>query len=81
MVNIEINLASTRTEYLSGVGNWLETRMPNPPIDETQRWTLVTKLITDDNGENIGYKYSVSFNDEYDATMFALCWMGGNSKR
>jgi len=79
MTNIEINLPSTRGKYLSDVGDWLETQMPNPPINETQRWTLVTKLITDDNGKDIDYKYMISFNDDYDATMFALRWMGGNS--
>jgi len=49
----------------SEMGKWLEENMPNPPLPEPQRWTIIN-TPTD----------AIDFADEQDATLFALVWGG-----
>ena len=46
--------------------DWLEETMPNPPIDDPQRWDLFT--LDDDT-------VSIRFYDEKDSVLFALKWL------
>ena len=49
------------------MGLWLDTHMPNPPLDEPQRWSIIG---TDTLARRI------EFADQHDATLFALRWPG-----
>lgn len=51
---------------LDEIGHWLETNMPNPPIDEPQRWTLGYDV----NMSRMGIRF---FNKQ-DAFLFSLVW-------
>lgn len=53
----------TRTEPVIKAGNWLFENMPNPPIDEPQRYNI----YTDEDG-----MFIVEFADESDALIFSL---------
>jgi hypothetical protein len=47
------------------VGEWLDIHMPNPPLPDTQRWTITENR-------------SIQFEDENDAMLFRLAWGDGN---
>lgn len=49
---------------IKGVGEWLDTHMPNPPLSESQRWTLI----------RLENSWGIQFNSEEDATVFLLRW-------
>lgn len=53
-----------RFKNTAAVGEWLENNMPNPPLPDPQRWTII----------NLNTHYAISFADEHDATWFALVW-------
>lgn len=53
----------SRLKPVTEAGIWLSENMPNPPIDEPQRYNI----YTDDDGVFI-----VEFADEQDALMFSL---------
>jgi len=44
------------------IGYWLDDNMPNPPLPETQRWTIITE-----SGR-------IEFEDPQDAVLFQLRW-------
>lgn len=46
------------------IGEWLDTHMPNPPLPESQRWTLIS--LEESGG--------IQFSSEEDATVFLLRW-------
>jgi hypothetical protein len=67
MIDFELTKISfTHNEFIE-IGLWLEEHMPNPPLPETQRWTL-------GQDTNNGFRYGIKFENDYDATMFALRW-------
>jgi hypothetical protein len=67
MIDFELTkIRFTGAEFVE-VGLWLEQHMPNPPLPETQRWTL-------GQDKNNGFRYGIKFENDYDATMFALRW-------
>ena len=67
MIDFELTkIRFTHNEFIE-VGLWLEQNMPNPPLPETQRWTL-------GQDKNNGFRYGIKFENDYDATMFALRW-------
>jgi len=67
MIDFELTkIRFTGTEFVE-VGLWLEQHMPNPPLPETQRWTL-------GQDKNNAFRYGIKFENDYDATMFALRW-------
>lgn len=47
------------------VGEWLDDHMPNPPLPDTQRWTITANR-------------SIEFDNENDAMLFSLAWGDGN---
>lgn len=47
------------------IGFWLEEHMPNPPLPETQRWTL---------GYSDDGRCGIRFMNDEDATHFMLRW-------
>lgn len=53
-------------DNLIEIGEWLDIKMPNPPLPEPQRWTL--------GHDNTGSCVGVRFADEKDAMMFILRW-------
>ena len=57
-----IKLKSQGNDYINELAQWLDNRMPNPTVDEPQRWTL----LPDD--------YSIQFLNEKDALLFAMTW-------
>jgi len=63
---IDVPFKNSSYQLLLDVSNWLEINMPNPPLPEEQRWT-----IGFDPNRGI---YGISFNNEHDATIFALRW-------
>jgi hypothetical protein len=67
MIDFELTkIRFTGNEFIE-IGLWLEEHMPNPPLPETQRWTL-------GQDKNNGFRYGIKFENDYDATMFALRW-------
>ncbi len=48
-------------------GEWLEKKMPNPPLPEEQRWSIG---YTQDGT----YKIGIRFLNECDSTLFLLRW-------
>ena len=67
MIDFELTkIGFTHNEFIE-VGLWLEQNMPNPPLPETQRWTLGQDTIN-------GFRYGIKFENDHDATMFALRW-------
>ena len=52
---------------LSAMGKWLEENMPNPPLPEPQRWTIIGKSMSG---------HMIDIPNEQDATWFALVWGG-----
>ena len=67
MIDFELTkIRFTGSEFVE-VGLWLDQHMPNPPLPETQRWTLGMD-------KNNGFRYGIKFENDYDATMFALRW-------
>ena len=70
MIDFELtNLKYTRAEWIE-MGLWLDKHMPNPPLPETQRWTL-----GQDQDPSNNYRYGIRFENDYDATLFALRWI------
>ena len=67
MIDLEFRFSASRGRSESEIGEWLEKNMPNPPLPDTQRWTLGE---ADDGSGRTGIRF---FNDE-DATLFALRW-------
>jgi hypothetical protein len=63
MTSIEIR----RSIQLPDIGNWLETRFPNPPLPDTQRWSIIRLK---DGSE----RWGISFQDEKEASMFCIAW-------
>lgn len=53
-------------KYPDPMGHWLDENMPNPPLPDPQRWSIV----------DIDDQYAINFADEHDATLFALVWGG-----
>jgi hypothetical protein len=51
---------------LTEMGEWLDIKMPNPPLPEPQRWTL--------GYDNTGNRVGIKFADERDAVLFLLRW-------
>ena len=47
------------------VGEWLDRNMPNPPLPDPQRWTIVADR-------------SIEFDNENDALLFSIAWGDGN---
>jgi hypothetical protein len=43
------------------IGEWLDERMPNPPLPDPQRWTIINN-------------WEVEFQNEHDAIVFKLRW-------
>ncbi len=67
MIDFELTkIRFTGSEFVE-VGIWLDQHMPNPPLPETQRWTL-------GQDKNDSFRYGIKFENDYDATMFALRW-------
>lgn len=46
-------------------GEWLDTEMPNPPLPETQRWSI---------GHSLDGRSGIRFQNEEDAFWFKLRW-------
>jgi hypothetical protein len=70
MIDFELTkIRFTGSEFVE-VGLWLEQNMPNPPLPDPQRWTL--GYHNSSPGEV--HRYGIKFENDYDATMFALCW-------
>ena len=57
----------TKWEKVVASGEWLNTHMPNPPLPETQRFTIYNSPD--------GHVY-IEFADEQDAIMFSLACSG-----
>lgn len=51
------------------VGDWLERNLPNPPLPDAQRWSMITQG---------GFDVDIDFENENDALLFALTWGDGN---
>lgn len=49
------------------IGKWLDTYMPNPPLPETQRWTL--------GCHDRSYRIGIRFYNDTDATFFSVVWL------
>lgn len=47
-------------------GDWLDTEMPNPPLPESQRWTI---------GYSEDGRSGICFESEQDAMWFTLKWL------
>jgi hypothetical protein len=54
-----------RGKKLIDAGIWLDTNLPNPPLPEPQRWSIVNTM-----------EDQVEFAEEYDAIFFTLMWLG-----
>jgi hypothetical protein len=52
---------------LSEMGDWLDKNMPNLPLPNPQRWTLISNPLDG---------HIIDFPSEQDATWFALIWSG-----
>jgi hypothetical protein len=68
MIDIEFN--KLHKDIKSGtdvneIGLWLDEHMPNPPLPETQRWTI---------GYSTDGRVGLRFADEGDAMFFMLRW-------
>jgi hypothetical protein len=48
------------------IGRWLEKNIPNPPLPESQRWTL--------GYDSTGSRVGIRFIDENDSFIFMLRW-------
>jgi len=55
-------------KHIHDIGAWLDENMPNPPLPDTQRWTIGYMNGTE--------RYGIHFEDDFDATLFALRWAG-----
>lgn len=70
MIDFELTkIRFTGSEFVE-VGLWLDQHMPNPPLPEPQRWTLGQ----DQDSNTNNYRYGIRFENDHDATMFALRW-------
>lgn len=58
-----------RGRQLGEMGEWLEQRMPNPPLPDPQRWSIIT--VDDEMG--VGQQ-CIEFADETDAILFSLAF-------
>ncbi len=68
MIDIEFNKLQKSKESgtnINEIGQWLDEHMPNPPLPETQRWTI---------GYSTDGRVGLRFDDERDATIFLLKW-------
>ncbi|HET8688558.1 MAG TPA: hypothetical protein VFM18_18245 [Methanosarcina sp.] len=65
MIDVEVS-ALGRAQYMTEISRWLDSNMPNPPIDEPQRWTLGY------NSEQT--RIGIRFYNEEDAILFNLRW-------
>ena len=63
-IDIEFNKI-TRSKNSSEIGEWLDANLPNPPLPETQRWTL---------GDSVDGRTGFRFENEEDATLFLMRW-------
>lgn len=59
-IDIEVPL-----KVLVEAGDWLDEKMPNPPLPEPQRWTV---------GSSIDGREGIRFQSEEDAIWFKLRW-------
>jgi hypothetical protein len=67
MIDFELTTIKYTHAEIVEMGIWLDEHMPNPPLPEIQRWTLGQDRIN-------GFRYGIKFENDYDATMFALRW-------
>lgn len=58
---MKIKFRFFKSNDLQEIGEWLDTQMPNPPLPEPQRWTLVDRT-------------EIEFVNEQDALLFKLRW-------
>lgn len=68
MIHIEFNKLKKSKESGTNVNEidlWLDENMSNPPLPETQRWTI---------GYSTDGRIGIRFDDERDATLFMLRW-------
>lgn len=52
-------------KLLVEAGEWLDEKMPNPPLPEPQRWSI---------GYSTDGRCGIRFDSEEDATWFLLRW-------
>lgn len=64
MMDIEYNLHGSMLQMIE-VSQWLDKEMPNPPLPETQRWTI---------GYSKDGRTGIRFSNDADATLFSLKW-------
>lgn len=58
---MKIKFRFFKSNDLQEIGEWLDTQMPNPPLPEPQRWTLIGPT-------------EIEFSNEQDALLFKLRW-------
>lgn len=61
MVDLEFSFYGREAE----IGHWLEQNMPNPPLPDSQRWSVG---VSDDG------RSGIQFANDRDATLFLLRW-------
>jgi hypothetical protein len=66
MTTIKFYLKPSQTE---DVGKWLDQHLLNPPLPDSQRWTMIPKG---------GFHVDIEFENENDAMLFSLAWSDGN---
>jgi hypothetical protein len=66
MTVVEYTDVEIKHNNLFEIGEWLDIKMPNPPLPDPQRWTVGC----DDTGQRVG----IRFANEKDATLFILRW-------
>jgi hypothetical protein len=65
---MDVEIIGKSLKQLSEIGEWLDTKMPNPPLSEPQRWTL--------GYDADGHRLGVQFLSECDAMYFIMRWGG-----
>lgn len=62
---MDIEFGNLKLNDAIEMGLWLDKNFPNPPLPESQRWTL---------GISLDGRDGVHFEDDQDAFMFKIAW-------
>ena len=63
---IDVPFPELPANYANDMGTCLDKHMPNPPLPEPQRWSLVY------DSEGIEIRIGIQFANTQDATLFML---------
>lgn len=65
MIDVEFEKLHGAGANVNEIGIWLDANMPNPPLPDTQRWTI---------GYSPDGRVGIKFFNDADSTHFLLRW-------